>query len=458
MNYLLPRLPNANDFEELVRDIFSVKLKNPNLQRYGRNGQKQQGIDIVGIAGRDYIANSGAVIQCKNHASNISKKKICSEINDELIDFDKSPFKESKYYFVTSADNSTDVHNHVKNINEARTLEGKSSVEVVFWDNISRDLIANQNIFHKYYGSILQIEAPQSLDIVDSNLNSRTTLSVKLSEFDTLEKAKQSIAKLKDICVANLGSDYLKVDPYNLYLGITTHPNVNFEQKADLDIDASKFFVDVTDLEKKYQKMLLCLNNMANVLSDSFFSKNLTILSDLQINFSLLLGKVFRKHRLKLYVMFESSFLTTESNKVACYASQVVENHLINQPSTERVEDLVFILNMARRTDITEAVMSYTNSWVQPFISRSYGIANGNNVENSAHALAIAEDVRLKIHGFQDTGLGLKRLHLFIAAPKPLALLIGHKLNTLNTELHLYFFSPERTGYLKTGVLKNNTF
>jgi hypothetical protein len=458
MNYILPRLPNANDFEELVRDIFSVKLKNPNLQRYGRNGQKQQGIDIVGIVGRDYSANSGAVIQCKNQVNSITDEKLCSEIDSELVEFDKSPFKENNYYFVTSADNSTAVLNHVKKINETRKSEAKSSVEVIFWDDISRDLIANQKIFHKYYGNILQIEAPRSLDIVDNNLNSRTTLRVKLSEFDTLEKAKQSIAKLKDVCVANLGSNYQKVDPYNLYLGLTTHAGINFDQRTDLDIDASEFFINADDLDEKYQKMILCLNNMANVLSDSFFSNHLTILSDLQINFSLLLGRVFRKHRLKLYIMFDGSFLTTESKEVNCYPSQVVENHLINQSTTQTPEDLVFILNMAKRTDITQAVVKHTNSWSESFISRSYGIANGNNLENSAHALAIAEDIRLKIHEFQDTRLGLKRLHLFIAAPKPLAMLIGHRLNTLNTEIHMYFFNPDRTGYLKTGVLKNNTF
>ncbi len=458
MNYILPRLPNANDFEELVRDIFSVKLKNPNLQRYGRNGQAQQGIDIVGIAGRDYTANSGAVIQCKNHTNNITNEKICAEIDDELVKFDKSPFKRSSYYFATSADNSTSVQNHVKKINETRVSEGKSTLQVVFWDDISRDLIANQKIFHKYYGGILKIEAPKNVDIVDSNLNSRKTLRVKLLEFDTLEKARQTLTKLKEICVTNLGSNYQKVDPYNLYLGVTTHPEVNFEQRADLDVDASEFFVDVSELETKYKKMILCLNNMATVLSDSFFSKNLTVLSDLQINFSLLMGKVFRKHRLKLYVMFDDSFLTTESDEVACSSSQVVENHLINRSFAEKVEDLVFILNMARRTDITDAVMNHVDSWSEPFISRSYGIANGNSVENSAHALAIAEDIRVKIHGFQNTGLGLKRLHLFIAAPKPLAMLIGHRLNTLNTEIHMYFFNPERTGYLKTGVLKNNTF
>lgn len=458
MNYILPRLPNANDFEELVRDIFSVKLQNPNLQRYGRNGQKQRGIDIVGIVGRDYTANSGAVIQCKNHVNSITDEKLCSEIDSELVEFDKSPFKENYYYFVTSADNSTAVLNHVKKINETRKSEAKSSVEVIFWDDICRDLIANQKIFHKYYGGILKIEAPKNMYIVDSNLNSRKTLRVKLSEFDTLEKANQTLTKLKDICVANIGSDYQKVDPYNLYLGVTTHPNVSFEQRADLDIDASEFFVDVTELENKYQKMVLCLNNMATVLSDSFFSKNLTVLSDLQINFSLLMGKVFRKHRLKLYVMFDDTFLTTESEDVACSSSQVVENHLINHSFAEKTEDLVFILNMARRTDITDAVMNYVDSWSEPFITRSYGIANGNNVENSAHALAIAEDIRTKIHGFQNIGLGLKRLHLFIAAPKPLAMLIGHRLNTLNTEIHMYFFNPERTDYLKTGVLKNDTF
>jgi hypothetical protein len=457
MNFILPKLENSNDFEELIRDLYAFKFKNPNLQRYGRSGQKQNGIDIVGIGGKDYVSNANFVIQCKNHVVDINDQKICSEIDSELASFNKSSFQKDDYYFVTSAKNSEKIINHVKEVNILRQKNGLKQISIIFWDNISRDVLNNQFLFHKYYGDQLSVIAPLILTIPDAEVNTRKTLLLRLSDFEDNTKTSQTLSKLKKICISNMGSAYKPIQPYNLYLGISRHADITFDQKVDLSIDVSSYFNDENNLEEKYKNLVKNLNQLMVVLQDSFFSKRLVIFSDLEINLALIFGKILRKHRFEIDIQFKEIFVTSRKNEIAKYQSMVNETFLPPTMASDRTaEDLIFVINMALQTNIIPDVMSYVKDWTEPFLFRSYGILNGNKVENSAHASSITNDITAKLQNFQY--LGLKRIHLFIAAPKPLAILIGHELNILNTEIHLYFKSSDRTTYLKTGILKNNTF
>lgn len=457
MNFILPKLNNADDFEELVRDLFSIKFKNANLQRYGRSGQKQNGIDIVGVAGKDHVGNSNAAIQCKNHIIKINDEKLCAEIDTELVAFDSSSFKDSNYYFATSATNSTNVITHVKTINDERQENSKGPIVVLFWDDISREVINNQALLYKYYGKQLAIAAPEVVTIPDTDINSRKTLTIPLSDFEDSERIPELILKIKKICIDNLGDNHQPSEPYNIYVGISSHVGINFEKRTDIDIDASSYISGTENLEENYEKVVKCLANLAIILGNTFFSKKLVLISDIEINLALLMGKVFRKHRLNINIYFKDMYLTTDGTVLACYPSMVNETFLPpTQLSDKNAEDLVLVVNMALRTTIINDVTNFVSDWEIPYLFRSYGLYNGNKIENSAHANAVADDISSKIHSFQ--ALGLKKIHIFLACPKPLALLIGHKINTLNAELHLYFRSPDRTTYLKTGVLKNNTF
>lgn len=457
MTFTLPRLDNSNDFEELIRDLFSIKFKNPNLQRYGRNGQEQSGIDIVGTIGKDYTSDSGVVIQCKNHIDKITDTKLCSEIDTEISKFEKSTFKNDVFYFVTSAKNSKKIINHVKKININRTRAGNKSMIVRFWDDISRDVLNNEFLLYKYYKNILSINPPETLNPIGLELNNHKSIHLRLSDFNVPKNIKSNISKLKDVCVNNLNGKYQLVQPYNLSFGISTKPEINFDGHVDLNIDASEFFSDCSDLDKKYNQIIICLNNLISGLKDPFFSKKITILSDIEISLALLIGRIFRKHRIETDILFKKILLTTEEEKIGCHPSKVQESFLHTSQCDDKLsEDLIFVLSIALQTNINQDVLNFIKSFKEPYLFRSYNLSNGGNIENTSHANAIANDISLKLQSFQF--LGLKRIHLFIAAPKPLVLLIGHKINTLNTELYLYFRSPDRSTYLKAGILKNNTF
>ena len=67
-----------DEFEDIVTDVAKVKWKNPNVTRYGRSGQRQNGIDILGDP--FYISNGYAGIQCKNFDKELTLKHINEEI------------------------------------------------------------------------------------------------------------------------------------------------------------------------------------------------------------------------------------------------------------------------------------------------------------------------------------------------------------------------------------------
>ena len=162
MRFILPKLANDSDFEDLIKDIFSVEFKNPNLQRYGRKGQTQDGIDIAGVAGYNYETGRLSVLQCKNHTTPISDVGLIREIDKEVKQFDKSKFHKNDYFFATSADNSKPVIDHCLELTKNRLKTNKPAVIIHFWDFVSEKTLANWTILHKYYSGQLPISPPKS--------------------------------------------------------------------------------------------------------------------------------------------------------------------------------------------------------------------------------------------------------------------------------------------------------
>ncbi len=455
MQYILPKLANDNDFEDLVKDVYIHEFKNPNLQRYGRSGQKQHGIDIIGIAGINYQTGKPTVIQCKNHVKGISDTSLISEIDEELEKFDKSKYRSSDYLFVTSADNSTPVIDHCSELTAMRKAQNKPSVVIQFWDYVADKTLKNREILHTYYSDQFPFMPPDLLALPDDNLNQRKTVRIKLEELliqDSLVKFKKDVL---DTCRANLGVLAGTIDPYQPYMGIFSNPRADYAGMVDFEIDAS-FFVDgAEELDKKYDLLKKSLVKLVDVLHDPFFSKSIFIRSDIEINLATLLGRVLRKSGIKLYAVFKDMLFTVDGRSLASVPSKIQEQFIPGDNSGSMAEDCVFIFSSALSTNITRDVTKFISTWNKPVLLRSYFVSDGK-IESTAHAASIIADLCGKLHNLQFQGV--KRIHVFLAVPKPLAMLVGYGLNILNTQLHLYFMSPDRSVYLCTGILDNQTF
>lgn len=133
MKYNFPRLENAKDFERLVRDYFRVKY-GEDFQLYGRNGQKQYGVDAV-----DPLRTPQ--VQSKNYA--LKEKDI-----DKILDAHK--MKDCKaFYIACSGDRDAKLQDYVSSLSKSSSFP----IYILFWDDFEELLSNNEDIRRVYYPS-----------------------------------------------------------------------------------------------------------------------------------------------------------------------------------------------------------------------------------------------------------------------------------------------------------------
>jgi hypothetical protein len=309
------------------------------------------------------------------------------------------------------------------------------------------------DLLYKYFSRFLPTQKLENLLLPDLHQNTRHTLSLSVADLLAATQQEPLRDQLQDVARQNLlGVPALA--PYNLYLGLSTKRDINFSQQVDLHIDFSPLFQNVDDLEDKYTQIVSALFNLAVLLSNPFFARQVTIYSDIEINLALLLGRVFRRHKLDMRMVFKDWIWTSNYQDVPVVLPNILEDGPRIDDSDNQAA--AFVFNATSRTNILDDVTHNLALWSEkPQFIVSYHLQQ-NGIASSAHALSVAKSIAAKLQNMETWGV--RTIHLFLVMPKPLAALIGYHLDTLNVEIHLYFMGPDRQTYLKTGVLTNNTF
>lgn len=144
----IPPPKNWQDFEDLCADLWQEEWKNNSIQRYGRNGQAQQGVDIVGrLTGKDIGGWVG--IQCK-----------CIEINSVL---DKNILKNviataknfrpvlSQYIVATTGRKDAQLEQLCRIISEEHQKKGLFITIIFGWEDIVLLLEKHPLIIAKHF-------------------------------------------------------------------------------------------------------------------------------------------------------------------------------------------------------------------------------------------------------------------------------------------------------------------
>jgi hypothetical protein len=145
----LPPTKDWDEFENIVRDIYRRKWNDDHIQRYGRQGQSQHGIDIYGTKND---SNSYIAIQCKC----FDKKNLNEQIiRSDVLKAESFLPKINEYLIATTQSRDKKIQDFVRNLNEQRKSENKFTVHVIFWDDIKEDLVStsNRDLLEKYYGT-----------------------------------------------------------------------------------------------------------------------------------------------------------------------------------------------------------------------------------------------------------------------------------------------------------------
>lgn len=124
-------LKNYEKFENLCLEMWQKKI--PTVQKNGRKGQKQDGVDIFGFI-EDNNDLHWIGIQCKVKAagSTLTKREV-----EEEIEKAKSFSPElAEYIIITTSSRDARLQKYVREMNEKFIKKELFQIRIFFWDDI----------------------------------------------------------------------------------------------------------------------------------------------------------------------------------------------------------------------------------------------------------------------------------------------------------------------------------
>ena len=215
--YIFPYLRDDKEFENLVADCYRkiYSLKNEAVDIYGRNGQKQYGIDITVQLEKELWC-----IQCKN--------QLTMSVNDirELISkctfYDRQPFQ--KLIIATAASNDTRINDHLMKVRMERTVP--YDIEYLYWDRICDYIEHIPGIYSKYYGKIdpsdpLRSRFFELIKEYEITAFLRTDPIIEGLSIDTPEKIDMFVLEIQNALDASIGRNdilYRKIYEFRYFI------------------------------------------------------------------------------------------------------------------------------------------------------------------------------------------------------------------------------------------------
>lgn len=148
----VPPPKSWDEFEDITLAAVKLRWKSANFQRNGRNGQKQDGVDVFGYD--DKGRHIG--VQCKNIEAILSLKDIEEEVA-RARGFE--PPLDCIYIAMTTKRDAP-LQKAVRALSAEREKAGDHPVRLLFWDDIYQDLSRDSAIFRAHYPQIGIQEGP----------------------------------------------------------------------------------------------------------------------------------------------------------------------------------------------------------------------------------------------------------------------------------------------------------
>lgn len=140
-----PRPNSEDEWEDMVLDALRIHWNDINACRYGRNGQKQNGIDIIGTRDSYIVA-----AQAKN-SDTLTEKTIEKEIESA-----KDLHIELKeFYFVISGSRDTKLQQLIHQISEKNKTNKSFSIFILFFEDVCSCLSKDPSLITKYWKSFI---------------------------------------------------------------------------------------------------------------------------------------------------------------------------------------------------------------------------------------------------------------------------------------------------------------
>ncbi|MEV8468002.1 hypothetical protein AB0T83_14595 [Fluviibacterium sp. DFM31] len=189
----LPPPSNWDEFEIICADLWGEIWGDRHTQLYGRQGQRQNGVDIKGVDNKG--KQCGA--QCKGKKNWPPSKLTIKEIDSEIAKAKKFRPELNEFILLTTASNDVTVQDHVAALNKSKSSDIGFRVEVYSWDEIRRRLSNYPELLQKHYPKIFR--KPVAAEVFDRELQNNLNKIVSaryFGGFDTEQNALQLSERL----------------------------------------------------------------------------------------------------------------------------------------------------------------------------------------------------------------------------------------------------------------------
>ena len=158
-NYQISPLTEWKDFEDLCLSIWKRIWNDDTAQKYGRKGQKQNGVDFFGRPnkGNEYVG-----VQCKCKENMLGAKLTIPEIKKEINLAIKFKPELKEYIIATTSVRDVNIQKYCMEVTLEHKKINKFSVGVLFWEDI-KELITEEEIV-RFYPSFVIPEKPLQLE------------------------------------------------------------------------------------------------------------------------------------------------------------------------------------------------------------------------------------------------------------------------------------------------------
>lgn len=154
---IIPAPKSWDEFEDITKSALEATWKST-LSRHGRQGQRQDGVDIFG----DNAKGEFVGVQCKNTIGGVSESVVDSEVS--LAESFRPVV--NTLFIATTAPRDVHIQKYVRNISADRHQKSLFKVELLFWEDIAQFLSEDEAKFFKHYPQF----SPNSSSTADSTL------------------------------------------------------------------------------------------------------------------------------------------------------------------------------------------------------------------------------------------------------------------------------------------------
>jgi hypothetical protein len=146
----LPIPKDWNEFEDICADLFSKEWGDRNATRNGRQGQRQNGVDISGSPATGGLAG----VQCKGKRSWPPKQLTTAEIDIEVAEAKKFQPPLSEFTIATAAPDDAPLQEYVRKISQRHKQQGLFTIHIAGWGELTRRLTQHDPLVEKHFNFV----------------------------------------------------------------------------------------------------------------------------------------------------------------------------------------------------------------------------------------------------------------------------------------------------------------